>query len=99
MSPPFEHVAEGRIAFAKFLEVIARLNRISEDSNNVCNHKPPFVVMDGAADLLPLEQSDVGFWVLAGVIHGLFFDNIFQRTPQTIKPRIDRHAPQWNAVS
>ena len=71
MSPSFEGFGEGRIPIAEFLEVIARINRIGQGRNNIRDDKPPFIVVDGAADFLPLEEGDARFWVLAAVIHGL----------------------------
>jgi hypothetical protein len=52
-----------------------RICRIRQYRNNIGDDKPPFIVVNGAADFLSLEQGDVGFGVLAGVIHGLFARN------------------------
>jgi len=68
--PPFEGVGKRRIALAKLFEVSVSVYRIGERGNHVGDDKPPFVVVDGAADLLPLEQCDAPFGILFCVAHG-----------------------------
>ena len=64
LPPPLENIGQGRIAAAHILEIARRIDRIREDGHNVRNHKPPFIVVNRAADFLALEQGDASFWIL-----------------------------------
>ena len=40
--------------------------------HDVFDDEPPFVVVNGAADFLALEQSDASLWILVWDAHGWF---------------------------
>ena len=70
MSPPFESVSQKRIAFAHFFQVVGWICGIRERGNDIGDDEPPFVVMDGAAHFLALEEGDASFRRFGGGSHG-----------------------------
>jgi hypothetical protein len=68
--PPFESLGQLRVALAHVLEITLRICRIGERGNHIGDDKPPFVVVDGAANFLPLKQCDSLLGVLFCVAHG-----------------------------
>ena len=68
MPPPFGQL---RVTAAHILEVALRVNRVGEGGDHVGNDKPPFVVVDGAADLLVLKKRDAGFRIGGRFVHGV----------------------------
>jgi hypothetical protein len=59
-TPPFEGLGKGRVALAKAFEVLGRINGVGKRDNDVGDDKPPFVIVNGAADFLALEEDDFG---------------------------------------
>jgi hypothetical protein len=70
VDPPLKGIGERRVAFAHLLEVVAWVHCVGQRGDNIGDDKPPFVVVNGAADFLVLEQGDVGFGIRRGVTHG-----------------------------
>ena len=63
MSPPFESLGQLLVTLAEFLEIIAGIDRIRQRGNDIKNDKPPFVIVDDAADFLSLKQRDALFGI------------------------------------
>jgi hypothetical protein len=59
-----------RVALAHVLEITLRIGRIGQSRNHIGNDKPPFVVVDGATNFLPLKQCDSPLGILFFVAHG-----------------------------
>jgi hypothetical protein len=70
--PPF---AQLWVALLHPLDVLFGVARINQGQHNVFHNKPPFIVVDRAADFLSLEKGDAGFGVWAGVIHARISEN------------------------
>jgi hypothetical protein len=68
--PPFERLIQLHVTLAYSLEILRRIGRIGQDVDDVRDDEPPFVVVNGAADFLALEEGDMGFGVPGGVAHG-----------------------------
>ena len=49
------------ITATDFVEVIGRVDRVSQRGHDVDDDKPPLVLVDGLADFLFLKQGDAGF--------------------------------------
>ena len=65
-----EGFAQIRVPFAHFLPIIGRIGGIRQDGDDVRDDKPPFVVMQRAADFAPLKQGNAGLGIAVGFIHG-----------------------------
>lgn len=70
MPPPFESLGQLRVALAHVLEITLRICRIGKRGNHISDDKPPFVVVDDAANFLPLEQCNSLLRILFCVAHG-----------------------------
>lgn len=67
--PPFESSSQQGVTPAHFLQIVGGICGIRKRGNDVADHKPPFVVMDGAANLLALEQGNAGLRRIGGGVH------------------------------
>ena len=67
MPPPFGQL---RVAAAHVLEVALWVNRVGQGRDHIRNDKPPFVIVNCAANLLALEQRNARFGIRGHVAHG-----------------------------
>ena len=59
-----------RVTAAHIFEVALGVNRVGEGGDHVGNDKPPFAVVDGAADFLVLKKGDPSFGIGGRFVHG-----------------------------
>ena len=69
-APPLAVEAQIGVAPAHLLPIVGRVGGIRQGGHNVGDDKPPFVVMQGAADGLLLKN---GSWGDGGILRGNFF--------------------------
>ena len=67
--PPLAVQAQIRVAPAHLLPVVRRVGSIRQGGDDVSNDKPPFVVVQGAADFAALEQRHAGLRIVVGLTH------------------------------
>ena len=58
MPPPFENLAQGRIAMSHVLEIAGRIGRIGERGDDIDDDEPPRLAVPDASDLLSFKKDE-----------------------------------------